>query len=72
MFFPQEHPPGREAAYDFTNCDEPGVTIADVPFDHLLFELALSLSDWRWPMVAFRESFEALVLRVQEALWQLG
>src|SRR5271169_2631129 len=21
VFFPQEHPPGREAAYDFTNCD---------------------------------------------------
>jgi hypothetical protein len=26
VFFPQEHPPRREAAYDFTNCDELGVT----------------------------------------------
>ena len=72
VFFPQEHPPGREAAYDFTNCDELGVTIAGVPFDHLLFELALSFSGWRWPMVALSESFEALALGVQEALWQLG
>jgi hypothetical protein len=72
VFFPQEHPPGREAAYDFTNCDELGVTIAGVPFDHLLFELVLSFSGWRWPMVALSESFEALGLGVQEALWRLG
>jgi hypothetical protein len=72
VFFPQEHPPGREAAYDFTNCDELGVTIAGVPFDHLLFELVLSFSGWRWPMVALSESFEALALGVQEALWELG
>ena len=63
---------GREAAYDFTNCDELGVTIGGVPFDHLLFELALSFSGWRWPTVALSESFEALALGVQEALWQLG
>lgn len=72
VFFPQEHPPGREAAYDFTNCDGLGVTIAGVPFNHLLFELTLSFSGWRWPMVALSESFEALALGVQGALWQLG
>ena len=72
MFFPQEHPPGREAAYDFTNCDELDVTICGTPFDHLLFELALSFSGWRWPTVALSESYEALLLGVQEALWRLG
>ncbi len=72
VFFPQEHPPGREAAYDFTNCDELEVTVAGARFEHLLFELALSFSGWRWPMVAMSESFEALALGVQEALWQLG
>jgi hypothetical protein len=72
VFFPQEHPPGREAAYDFTNCDELGVTIAGVPFDHLLFELVSSFSGWRSPVVALSESFEALTLGVQEARWQLG
>jgi hypothetical protein len=30
---------GREAAYDFTNCDELGVTICSAPFAHLLLEL---------------------------------
>jgi hypothetical protein len=72
VFFPQDHPPGREAAYDFTNCDELGITICGASFDHLLFELALSFSGWRWPTVALSESFEALLLGVQEALWRLG
>ena len=27
VYFPQEHPPGREAAFDFTNCNDLGVTI---------------------------------------------
>src|SRR5215472_3060576 len=72
VFFPQDHPPGREAAYDFTNCDELGITISGAPFEHLLFELALSFSGWRWPTVALSESFEALLLGVQEALWRLG
>ena len=72
VFFPQEHPPGREAAYDFTNCDELGVTISGAPFEHLLFELVLSFSGWRWPTVALSESYEALLLGVQEALWRLG
>jgi hypothetical protein len=72
VFFPQEHPPGREAAYDFTNCDELGVTICGTPFEHLLFELALGFSGWRWPTVALSESYEALLLGVQEALWRLG
>ena len=68
MFFPQEHSPGREAVNDFTNCDELGVTISGAPFDHLLFELALSFSSWRWPTVALSESFEALLPDVREAL----
>jgi hypothetical protein len=32
----------------------------------------LSFSGWRWPTVALSESFEALMLGVQEALWHLG
>jgi transcriptional regulator with XRE-family HTH domain len=53
VFFPQEHPPGREAAYDFTNCAELGITIYGAPFDHLLFEVALSFSGWRWATVSY-------------------
>ena len=69
VFFPQEHLPGREAAYDFTNCDELGVTIGSTPFEHLLFELALSFSGWRWPTVALSESYEALLLRRHSGGW---
>ncbi|MGO9058572.1 MAG: IS21 family transposase, partial [Candidatus Binataceae bacterium] len=72
VYFPQDHPPGREAAFDFTNCNDLGVTIGSEPFAHLLFELALSYSGWRWQMVAASESFEALAAGVQGALWELG
>jgi len=72
VYFRQDHPPGREAAYDFTDCGELKVTIGGEPFEHLLFELVLSSSGWRWPTVALSESFEALALGVQEALWRLG
>ena len=72
VYFPQEHPPGREAAFDFTNCNELGVIIGGEPFAHLLFELALSHSGWRWQMVAASESFQALAAGVQGALWELG
>jgi hypothetical protein len=72
VYFPQAHPPGREAAFDFTNCNALGVTISGEPFAHLLFELALSYSKWRWQMVAASESFEAMAAGVQGALWELG
>jgi hypothetical protein len=72
VYFPQEHPPGREAAFDFTNCNDLGVTIGGEPFAHLLFELTLSYSGWRWPMVAASESFEATAAGVQGGLWALG
>ena len=58
VYFPQRHPPGREAAFDFSNCNDLGVTIGGEPFAHLLFELALSYSGWRWQTVAASESFE--------------
>lgn len=72
VYFPQAHPPGREAAFDFTNCNDLGVMIGGAPFAHLLFELALSYSSWRWQMVAASESFEAMAAGVQGALWELG
>jgi hypothetical protein len=72
VFFPQEHPPGREAAIDFTNANELGVTIAGEAFEHLLFELVLSYSGWTWANVAFTESYEALIGGLQRGLWKLG
>ena len=64
--------PGAKRLTTSPTATELGVTITGAPFDHLLFELVLSFSGWRWPTVALSESFEALALGVQEALWQLG
>ena len=38
VFFEQVAVPGREAAIDFTHATDLAVTIAGVPFPHLLFE----------------------------------
>ena len=71
-FFPQEHPPGREAQLDFTHGRELGVTIVGEPFSHLLFEFVLSYSGWRFVDLAFGETLEALVRGLQGALWTVG
>jgi hypothetical protein len=72
VFFEQEHPPGREAAVDFTHASSLGVTVVGEPLDHLLFQLVLSFSGWTWVDVAFGETFEALVDGIQGAFWDLG
>jgi hypothetical protein len=72
VYFQQVHPFGREAQIDFTHAGELGVTIAGEPLDHLLFELVLCASGWRFAQVAFGETFEALVAGLQGALWSLG
>lgn len=72
VFFEQVHPPGREAACDFTHATELGVTIAGRIFEHLLFQLILSYSKWRYVCLAYSETFEALIAGIQGALWSLG
>lgn len=72
VFFEQEHVPGREAAFDFTDCSSLRVTIAGQFFAHLLFQFILSFSKWRSVSLAFGETFEALVAGLQRALWELG
>lgn len=72
VFFPQQHVPGREGAFDFTCANALGVTIGGEQFDHLLFELALSYSGWFTASLAFAETFEALALGLQRALFELG
>ena len=72
VYFPQEHPPGREAQFDFTHCISLGVTIAGQSYPHLLFQLILSHSGWRYAEVAAGETFLALQQGLQAALWTLG
>lgn len=72
VFFEQEHRPGQEASVDFSHCDVLGVTIAGEPLRHLLFQFRLAFSGWVWVMLAFGETFEALISGIQGALWELG
>lgn len=72
VFFEQEHPPGREAQLDFTHCESLNVTILGQPFPHMLFQLVLSFSGWRYAELCYGETFEALVQGVQNGLWELG
>jgi len=72
VYFEQVHPPGREGAFDFTNCNDLGVTIRGELFCHLLFQFVLSFSKWRSVCLAFSETFEAMVRGLQRAVWELG
>src|SRR5690606_38326204 len=72
VVFPQVHPPGREAAFDFTHCAELGVTIAGERFDHLLFTLKSSSSKWVYAELAFGETWEAMCRGLQNAMWKAG
>jgi len=72
VMFPQEHPPGKEGAFDFTHGTELGVTIRGKLLVHLLFVFRLAYSGWTWIQVAFGETYEALVEGLQGALWELG
>lgn len=72
VMFPQDHPPGREGAFDFTHCTELGVTIGGVALVHLLFVFRLGFSGWTWVELAFGETFEAVVSGLQGAWWALG
>ena len=44
VYFPQEHPPGREAQIDFTHGNSLGVTVSGQSHPHLLFQMILSHS----------------------------
>ena len=72
VYFPQEHPPGREAQIDFTHCNSLGVTVGGRAYRHRLFQLVLSHSGWRYAEVATGETFLALQQGLQNALWELG
>lgn len=72
VMFPQDHQPGQLGAFDFTHCEELGVTIAGVIFVHLMFQFVLAWSGWRYISIALGETYEALLTGVQGALWELG
>lgn len=73
VFFPQQHEPGARGLSDFTDMAELRVTIADRPFAHRLYHFVLAFSRWEYAqLVEGGESFEALSMGLQNALWQAG
>lgn len=72
VFFPQNHPPGRQAQVDFTHMTKLGVSIEREPFPHLFFHFTLTYSNWETGQVCFSESFESLAAGLQSALWEVG
>lgn len=72
VFFPQVHKPGELCESDFTDMNALGVTILGQPFDHLVYHLVLTYSNWETGTICFSESFESLSEGLQNALWELG
>ncbi|HVZ32413.1 MAG TPA: IS21 family transposase, partial [Polyangiaceae bacterium] len=70
VYFQQEHQPGIEGAFDFTDCDELGISICGGHFAHLWFEMVLTHSGMRAVSLAFSETFEALLEGLQHALFE--
>jgi len=72
IFFPQLHRPGELAQSDYTHMGELGITLANKPFDHLVYHFVLTYSNWETGRICFSESFESLSDGLQAALWELG
>lgn len=72
VMFPQEHTPGKLSQSDFTHMSSLGVTIAGVPFPHLIYHFVLTYSNWETGSICYSECFEALSQGLQNALWELG
>lgn len=72
VFFPQDHPPGLEGAFDFTHGNELGVTIGGESYPHLIFEFILTSSKHTRTSIAYSETFEALSAGLQSAFWDIG
>jgi hypothetical protein len=72
VFFAQKHHPGQLGASDFTHLTSLQVTIAGVPFAHLVYHFVLTYSNWEHVTVCFSESFESFSVGLQDALWELG
>lgn len=73
LYFAQEHPPGRLGLSDFTVADELDVSLGGLAFPHRLYQFTLAHSGWRHARVVLGgESFQALAVGLQDALWMAG
>jgi hypothetical protein len=73
VIFRQDHVPGQQGLSDFTDMGDLGVSIAGQPLEHRLYHFALAYSAWEHAEpVLGGESFTALAVGLQNALWALG
>src|SRR6266702_296122 len=72
VMFAQQHVPGERGQSDFTHMEDLGVTLAGVPFPHMIHHFVLTYSNVEAVSIGFSESFEALAEGMEKALWQLG
>jgi len=73
VIFRQNHEPGRMGLSDFTHMSQAGVTVAGQPLEHMLYHFRLVCSGFEHVHVILGgESFVALALGLQNALWSLG
>ncbi len=72
VMFAQQHMPGERGQSDFTHMEDLGVTLAGVPFPHLVHHFVLTYSNVEAVSLCFSESFEALAEGIEKALWQIG
>ena len=72
VMFEQVHVPGRMAQSDFTEMDKLAITIAGIPFEHLLYHVVLTYSNHEAVKVCFSESFESLAEGIETCLWLIG
>ena len=73
VIFRQEHPPGEQGLSDFTDAGSLGVTIAGAALPHRLYHFRLAFSGWEHAEIVLGgESFTALAVGLQNALWSIG
>ena len=73
VIFRQDHIPGQQGLSDFTDMGDAAVSIAGQPLAHRLYHFALAYSAWEHAEpVLGGESFTALAVGLQNALWALG
>jgi hypothetical protein len=73
VIFRQDHVPGRQGLSDFTDMGDLAVSIAGQLLDHRLYHFVLAYSAWEHAEpVLGGESFTALAVGLQNALWSLG
>jgi transposase InsO family protein len=72
VIFRQSVPPGHQGLSDFTHPNT-AITIAGMPFEHLLYQFRLAHSGWRSvTVIRGGESYSALADGLQTALHKLG